>query len=492
MSYDQNITLTPNGLNEMLRRKRLKSVIDQGGGNMGLNPQDEEIVSPPVVRGNFLNDYNRQPTVVDTAGTIGNPYITQPNPIGLQPYEEQAIIRNSQPKPTIGNVIRDYFNPPQPPPQPGYEGMTPEQINAQPQPDSLSEYWKKPVIGKIPRDQFVQMAGMIANALAPNEWSGRLGAALANNAGQMYQERMNREYNAPDNAIKRRLEEAQIKYYEEGGRHGGRGVPSSIAEYQWYNSLSPEEQKNYETYKNIAVQNSITPSVLGYKAATEMAKKGQIDESDIPMQALNLSSPNTILGRDAKSGLMVTMPVRGDQTLKQIPGTEGLLPKQPLESDVKFQREYLSSKALLDTLVNKFKEAEKYLSKNPSDRIFGYPARIAAIKLQTSPALASLEAAKEATLSKIIRSLGETGQLTDRDVERAKKAMPSINDTEDVRNEKFATLYTLTEEVFNRGNRGFIPMGDNTIQKEETPPILNTKTIGNKTYIMKNGSWYEQ
>ena len=464
MSYDQNITLTPNGLNEMLRRKRLKSVIGQGGGNMGLNPQDEEIVSPPVVRGNFLNDYN--PTMDVSPPTRLTPDTTQ--------------------KPTIGNGIRDYFNPPQPPPQPGYEGMNPEQINAQPQPDSLSEYWKRPIIGKIPRDQFVQVAGMIANALAPNEWSGRLGASLANNAGQMYQERMNREYNAPDNAIKRKLAEAQIKYYENPyGRH----IPNDVLEYQWYDSLSPEDKKNYEVYKNIAVQNSITPSVLGYKAATEMAKKGQIDESDIPMQALSLSSPNTILGRDAKSGLMVTMPVRGEQTLKQIPGTEGLLPKQPLESDVKFQREYLSSKALLDTLKNKFKESEKYLPKTPADRFFGYPARVGAIKLQTNPALASLEAAKEATLSKIIRALGETGQLTDRDVERAKNAMPTINDTEDVRNEKFATLDTLMEEVFNRGKRGFIPMGDSTTREEET---LNTKTIGNKTYIMKNGKWYEQ
>ena len=44
--------------------------------------------------------------------------------------------------------------------------------------------WKQPVFGNMPLDKFVQLTGMMANAVAPNEWSGRLGRDMANMAGQ--------------------------------------------------------------------------------------------------------------------------------------------------------------------------------------------------------------------------------------------------------------------------------------------------------------------
>lgn len=49
----------------------------------------------------------------------------------------------------------------------------------QPHKSGPYDYWKTPVVGKMPLDQFVQLTGMMANAVAPDEWSGRLGKQMA-------------------------------------------------------------------------------------------------------------------------------------------------------------------------------------------------------------------------------------------------------------------------------------------------------------------------
>jgi hypothetical protein len=46
------------------------------------------------------------------------------------------------------------------------------------------DMWGKPIFGNMPLSQFVQLAGITANALAPHEFGGRLGGAMANLAGQ--------------------------------------------------------------------------------------------------------------------------------------------------------------------------------------------------------------------------------------------------------------------------------------------------------------------
>jgi len=83
--------------------------------------------------------------------------------------------------------------------------------------NSLLDYWAKPVIGKMPLDQFVQIAGALSSAIAPREWSGRVGNVLSQMGGAAYAERVKREgeelerqRKEPENILRRRLLEAQI------------------------------------------------------------------------------------------------------------------------------------------------------------------------------------------------------------------------------------------------------------------------------------------
>ena len=136
------------------------------------------------------------------------------------------------------------------------------QLALQDQPDELSEYWKKPIIGKMPRDQFVQMTGMIANALAPDTWSGRLGAGLAGMGGGAYAERMKREYQKPEDMLRRRFLAAQIKKYEEPDRPNA----SDFAEdYE----LDPQTNK----YNKVSI-NKIT----GEKRVIRQAFPGEVEK----------------------------------------------------------------------------------------------------------------------------------------------------------------------------------------------------------------------
>lgn len=48
-----------------------------------------------------------------------------------------------------------------------------------PQKKGIYDDWKQPVFGNMPLDKFVQLTGMMANAVAPDEWSGRLGKQMA-------------------------------------------------------------------------------------------------------------------------------------------------------------------------------------------------------------------------------------------------------------------------------------------------------------------------
>jgi len=76
--------------------------------------------------------------------------------------------------------------------------------------DSVSEYWGQPVVGKLPLDQFVRMAGMASNALTPDTPMGRLGAGAAQMAQEGYETRIKREYEAPNRLLAQRLATAQV------------------------------------------------------------------------------------------------------------------------------------------------------------------------------------------------------------------------------------------------------------------------------------------
>ena len=127
--------------------------------------------------------------------------------------------------------------------------------------------------------------------------------------------------------------------------------------------------------------------------------------------------------------------------------------RPPQESDITAERNYNSADAIISELENKFTSAQKSLPTDAVDRVTGYPARAIGIYAQTDPELASVKALIQASESKLIRALGEVGTLTDRDVARAEAAMPTVNDTKDVRDKKFVQLRGLLKEIYEKGKR---------------------------------------
>lgn len=128
-------------------------------------------------------------------------------------------------------------------------------------------------------------------------------------------------------------------------------------------------------------------------------------------------------------------------------------PKTPSESDIKFERDYTSAIALIDELENKFKSISTSLPKTATERITGYPIRQYGKIMQINPDLVAVDAMRAATLPKLIRALGEVGTLTDADIKRASEAMPTTNDIDEVRTQKFGQLRNLIGEINSRGKR---------------------------------------
>lgn len=57
-----------------------------------------------------------------------------------------------------------------------------------PQAPSYWEQMQKPIFGTMPTSQFVKLAGGLASAIAPNSWSGRAGAILANQMDEAFKQ----------------------------------------------------------------------------------------------------------------------------------------------------------------------------------------------------------------------------------------------------------------------------------------------------------------
>ena len=220
MPYDSN------WLANILKLKRLENI--GGQGNFAISPE----------------------------GTMGTSVSEKAQPTGTFDAMGRRVapipIAGQQPTVTpSSNALRKFVNFFKP------QKQIPVDVNAQSQqPDELSNYWKKPVLGKMPRDQFVQLMGTVAQSLTPNEWSGRLGGSLAQVGGSAYGERMRREYEAPGNALRRRLQAAQIQKYER---------PETVP---------------------------ITPASFALQTATQEYNAGKINKEQIPGRALKLTKLN--------------------------------------------------------------------------------------------------------------------------------------------------------------------------------------------------------
>ena len=99
-----------------------------------------------------------------------------------------------QEKPMTGMGLASLANPqsvsltePQPVSLNNSGSYTAIQNEPAPKTTGLYDYWKQPVVGNMPLSRFVQLAGMMSHAIAPDSASGRIGAGLAQMGGQAEQ-----------------------------------------------------------------------------------------------------------------------------------------------------------------------------------------------------------------------------------------------------------------------------------------------------------------
>ena len=93
----------------------------------------------------------------------------------------------------------------------GQQGLDEPTIGRQAR-DGLFGAWAHPIGGKnrIPLDLGVTLAGMMANAIAPNEFGGRLGKQIAEFGGNIYGKRLEQQITAPERDLDARFKQAQI------------------------------------------------------------------------------------------------------------------------------------------------------------------------------------------------------------------------------------------------------------------------------------------
>lgn len=92
------------------------------------------------------------------------------------------------------------------------------------QPSFLGADWGQKVVGDMPLDQFTMIAGALANALAPEEWSGRMGKSLAAMGEAGYTQRL--KETSPEQQVARSRAEMIMK------------MPEDLKQaYYWYKDL---------------------------------------------------------------------------------------------------------------------------------------------------------------------------------------------------------------------------------------------------------------
>ena len=132
----------------------------------------------------------------------------------------------------------------------------------------------------------------------------------------------------------------------------------------------------------------------------------------------------------------------------------GTTPKQAQEQGFKRitakQKESVQAFQGAAVLLNKTKSLMEQVfppQESAAGRIFGGASRTIGAAAQTNAKAAELVAFIGGTLSPFIRSLGEKGAIADKDVDRALKLMPKLNDRADVAWSKIQNLFDLLRQT---------------------------------------------
>jgi len=205
---------------------------------------------------------------------------TQPYSLGAKPLSseegktdiyENVLLRNPYSRPSMpASVSTPYPNPATPAASAPPTNVSLEK-SAPPSTKTETDYWSTPVFGRMPLDQFVQIAGALGGAFGTGPtglqtpWA-RAGNVLAQIAGQAYQERKAREYEEPMNILRRRQLEKEIakeeipgeweSYYKE---QKALGKPIEEIRRGFYQAKAlPKAPKEYEPQRFVTPTGQIT------------------------------------------------------------------------------------------------------------------------------------------------------------------------------------------------------------------------------------------
>jgi hypothetical protein len=173
---------------------------------------------------------------------------------------------------------------------------------------------------------------------------------------------------------------------------------------------------------------------------------------------------NVVPGFQTPEGKPAIMNVRGGNIIT------GETQITPSAADVSEARKQVGMDAVLNEISSAFDTAEKSLPKTATERVVGYPSRSLKNLAQTTPSLTLADSLSAGFLAKFARAAGEVGTMTEGDIDRASKLVPTIHDTKEVRDGKLKQAKELYNEIYSRGRRQKAPLGK--------PPEVSKAIIG--------------
>jgi len=209
-------------------------------------------------------------------------------------------------------------------PMPGQGGLpTRDQVSAggeilPPQPKTgMMDYWKQPVFGKMPLDQFSGLTGSLAHAIAPGTAQGRVGKIFGDRGNRMYDLRLGRELKAEDVAEKRGYLGDVLKEerrYDEGvsEKEWERGAPGRALDTDFRKAQTRALNRSSEAERSINRYMAENPT-KSYKDASEWyARRGEGEPTDTGKSAFqDVHSLLTSIGNADADG-SYTIPVDSD------------------------------------------------------------------------------------------------------------------------------------------------------------------------------------
>ena len=439
-------------------------------------PEDSNWGSMDYLPG-YLTGLRKKKPVINVNKYDANPNGTTQNDV----IPNQPVIRES----ADTGTSQPNFNVPK---------MSQPTIPVQPGIDSYNEYWKTPVVGKMPLDQFVQMAGMLSNSLAPDTPMGRLGGELYKQGSIVSAERARREYEAPEKNLRTRLLNAQINQAEQKAPEAWDSVYNALN-----NTINPKTKKLYtlpeiikdfETAKAIPKERGFQSDIGKLQADKESLMESGFAEDHPAIKAIDseMGKKSTTTERDMKAYFTSSGEV--DYLPNNVKPPKGYIPyaKEPTAS-TKEPRElkpFITSSGEIDYLPNNIKPPKGY--KPYSKEQEKQPQLTMPEAKALSEAAKNYESSSESDRSIAEEVAAQNGLAIVKKTSVEKKAW--YNPSRYGKNDTFEkSNYVLVKK--NQSTNGTGPKAKIATKPPEGFKDSNRTSGGKKVYIKGNQAWVE-